>query len=201
MKRFQKIAVSFIAVFLIVSSSLATGWQVRHWRSSRTLYEYALQLNNDNYVAHINLGIVLDLDKEHRKAIEHYTKALSIDSDNPKAYYNLAKALSGMGKKDDAVTYYNEALRLKSDYAEAHNNLGILLAARGEREKAIEHYNEALRLKSVETSRSVSELINDAVRDELSEDADDLATFKARVKEPTIPFEVFVKGLKRDGKI
>ena len=61
--------------------------------------------------------------------------------------------------------------------------------------------HKALRLKSVETSRSVSDLINDAVRDELSEDADDLATFKARVKEPTIPFEVFVKDLKRNGKI
>lgn len=61
--------------------------------------------------------------------------------------------------------------------------------------------HKALRLKSVETSRSVSDLINDAVRDELAEDADDLATFKARVKEAKVPFEVFVKDLKRDGKI
>ncbi len=61
--------------------------------------------------------------------------------------------------------------------------------------------HKALRLKSVETSRSVSDLINDAVRDELAEDADDLATFKARVKESTVPFEVFVKDLKRHGKI
>ena len=61
--------------------------------------------------------------------------------------------------------------------------------------------HKALRLKSVETSRSVSDLVNDAIRDELAEDADDLATFRARVKEPTVPFETFVKGLKRDGKI
>ena len=61
--------------------------------------------------------------------------------------------------------------------------------------------HKALRLKSIETSRSVSDLINDAVRAELAEDADDLATFEARVKESTVPFEVFVKDLKRDGKI
>jgi len=61
--------------------------------------------------------------------------------------------------------------------------------------------HKALRLKSVETSRSVSDLINDAVRDELAEDADDIATFKARKSEPTIPFEDFVKDLKRNGKI
>jgi hypothetical protein len=53
----------------------------------------------------------------------------------------------------------------------------------------------------VETSRSVSDLINDAVREELAEDADDLAAFEARAKEPTVPFEVFVRDLKRDGKI
>ena len=61
--------------------------------------------------------------------------------------------------------------------------------------------HKALRLKSVETSRSVSDLVNDAVRDELAEDADDLATFRARKNEPVIPFEDFVKDLKRNGKI
>ncbi len=61
--------------------------------------------------------------------------------------------------------------------------------------------HKALRLKSVETSRSMSDLVNDAVRDELAEDADDLAVFDARKKEPTLDFEDFVKDLKRNGTI
>jgi hypothetical protein len=61
--------------------------------------------------------------------------------------------------------------------------------------------HKALRLQSVETSRSVSELINDAVRDELAVDARDLAMFDERANEPTVDFEDFVKGLKRDGTI
>ena len=61
--------------------------------------------------------------------------------------------------------------------------------------------HKALRLKSVETSRSMSDLINDAVREELAEDADDLAAFDARKNERTIGFEDFVKELRRDGKI
>lgn len=61
--------------------------------------------------------------------------------------------------------------------------------------------HKALRLQSVETSRSVSELINDAVRDELAEDTRDLALFDERANEPTVDFEDFVKGLKRDGTI
>jgi hypothetical protein len=61
--------------------------------------------------------------------------------------------------------------------------------------------HKALRLKSVETSRSMSELVNDAIRDELTVDADDLAMFRVRQDEPTIAFEEFVNELKRDGKI
>ncbi len=61
--------------------------------------------------------------------------------------------------------------------------------------------HKALRLQSVETSRSVSQIINDAIRDELAEDAADLAMFDERAKEPALGFEDFVKELKRDGTI
>lgn len=61
--------------------------------------------------------------------------------------------------------------------------------------------HKALRLQAIETSKSVSELINDAVRAELAEDAEDLAAFEQRVNEPTLTFEDFVKELKRNGKL
>ncbi len=61
--------------------------------------------------------------------------------------------------------------------------------------------HKALRLKSVETSRSLSELLNEAIRDDLAGDADDLAAFAARKNEPAMAFEDFVKELKRHGKI
>ena len=61
--------------------------------------------------------------------------------------------------------------------------------------------HRALRLKSIETSRSMSELINEAVREELAEDASDLAIFAARKNEPTIDYETFVKDLKKNGKL
>jgi hypothetical protein len=58
-----------------------------------------------------------------------------------------------------------------------------------------------LRLKSVETSRSVSELVNDAVRETLSEDAEDLLAFEERADEALISYEEMVKRLKKDGRI
>jgi hypothetical protein len=61
--------------------------------------------------------------------------------------------------------------------------------------------HKALRLKSVETSRSVSELVNEAVKEALAEDAEDLKTFDERACEPLISYEEMLKRLKKDGRI
>ena len=61
--------------------------------------------------------------------------------------------------------------------------------------------HKALRLKAVETSRSVSDLVNEAVRDALSEDAEDLLAFEERANENLISYEEMVKRLKKDGRI
>ncbi len=61
--------------------------------------------------------------------------------------------------------------------------------------------HKALRLKAVETSRSVSELVNQAVREALSDDAEDLLAFEERADETLISYEEMVKRLKKDGRI
>ena len=49
--------------------------------------------------------------------------------------------------------------------------------------------HRALRLKGAETLRSISELVNDALRGFLAEDAEDLEAFEARAKDPFIRYE------------
>ncbi len=61
--------------------------------------------------------------------------------------------------------------------------------------------HQALRLKALETSRSMSEIINEALKEALSEDAEDLAVFDERAGEPLISYEQMVKRLKKDGRI
>lgn len=61
--------------------------------------------------------------------------------------------------------------------------------------------HKALKLKAVETSCSISELINEALREDLLEDAQDLAAFRSRQNEPLMAFEDFVEYLRNDGKI
>ena len=61
--------------------------------------------------------------------------------------------------------------------------------------------HQALKIKSLETSRSMSEIINDAVKEALAEDAEDLAVFDKRQDEPLISYEDMVKKIKKDGRI
>lgn len=61
--------------------------------------------------------------------------------------------------------------------------------------------HRALRLKAAEMDRSLSDLVNEAVQLSLADDAEDLAAFKQRSREPNLPFEDVVKDLKRRGKI
>jgi hypothetical protein len=61
--------------------------------------------------------------------------------------------------------------------------------------------HKALRVKAAHTDHSISELVNAAVRRALAEDADDLAAFGSRAKEPALSFEEVLKDMKRRGQL
>lgn len=61
--------------------------------------------------------------------------------------------------------------------------------------------HQALRIKAAHTHRSVSDLVNEAVRNILQEDQEDLAAYADRVSEPTMTYEELLNDLKAHGKI
>lgn len=61
--------------------------------------------------------------------------------------------------------------------------------------------HKALRIKAANTERSISDLVNDSVRQALREDQQDLAAFEERAAEPTITYEALLEELRVHGKI
>ena len=61
--------------------------------------------------------------------------------------------------------------------------------------------HRALQLKAAEADRSISALVNDAVKLALTEDFEDLSAFDEREAEPNLSFEDVVEDLKRSGKL
>ena len=61
--------------------------------------------------------------------------------------------------------------------------------------------HRALQHKALVTSRSLSDIVNDAMQQVLAEDAEDLAAFEERVNEPLVSYEAVLKELKANGRI
>jgi hypothetical protein len=61
--------------------------------------------------------------------------------------------------------------------------------------------HRALRIKAAETAQPISKIVNDALRLSLAEDAEDLAAFEERAREPNLSFEAVLKDLRKRGKL
>ena len=61
--------------------------------------------------------------------------------------------------------------------------------------------HQALRLKAAASDRSISDMVNEAVKAALAEDAEDLAAFDQRKSERSVSFESFVRALRQRGRI
>jgi len=61
--------------------------------------------------------------------------------------------------------------------------------------------HRALRLRAAAMDRSISDMVNDAVKAALAEDAEDLTAFADRKNDRSLSFDTFVQGLKRRGRI
>jgi plasmid stability protein len=60
--------------------------------------------------------------------------------------------------------------------------------------------HRALKIKAAETTRSISDIVDDALRRELAEDEEDLRAFEERAGERRLSFDKVLKDLKADGK-
>lgn len=145
--RCRRLLVSVFAGVVLSALIIRTWSQVGYWRNSITLFERALDVTSDNYLAHLNLGAALAEQGDPSGAINHYEAALSIRPDYAEAHSNLGVVLAGQGKTADAIGHYREALRIKPYYADVYNNLGLIEAGRRNAVEAIDHYSEAIRIK------------------------------------------------------
>jgi plasmid stability protein len=61
--------------------------------------------------------------------------------------------------------------------------------------------HQALRLKAATANRSMSEIVNEALRTALREDAEDLGAFAERAAERTVSYEDLLAQLRADGTL
>ncbi len=121
-----------------------TPLQVRYWRDSDALFEHAIEVTKNNYLAYNNLGYFLSNRGESEKSMLYYKSALQINPNYDEAHNNLGFALAQLGRFQEATNEYIKALSLNPGLTEAHNNLGNALGSLGLNDAAIHEYQVAL---------------------------------------------------------
>lgn len=138
---------------LVVSATVIIGvltsitWiQVKHWRNSVSLFQHALAVTDNNYLAHYNLGMALVTKGEVQKSIEHFSRTLEINPNHWRARLNLGNAYMHQRKLEKAIFHFSELLQKRPYSAEVHHNLGLALLLKGEDRAAAEHFSLVVRL-------------------------------------------------------
>lgn len=145
--RYKRIILAIFTIFVISAIMIITWFQVSCWKNSITLFENAVDVTKNNYVAHHKLGEALAVQGETDKAIKHYSEALRIKPDFIASHLNIGVTLRETGKFNEAVDHFSSVLRLKSDSAEAYYELGITLEKKGNMDGAEKHYIKALQIR------------------------------------------------------
>jgi Flp pilus assembly protein TadD len=138
-------------IFLAVMAFLS--WrQCGYWSDSYELWNHALSVTEDNYLAHDSMGQVLAAGGEYTGAVERFNAAISIAPDFVNAYYNRGTAYIQLQQYQKAIDDFTRAIDLKpSDAVYAFSNRGAVYYSLGRFREAIADYSEAIRLKADDT--------------------------------------------------
>ncbi len=126
---------------------MGLSWvQIGYWATSKKLYAHALQVTDENPVAHNNLAIALKKSGKIAEAIDHYNSALQLDAHYYRAYNNLGLAMIDAGDRNEGIRYLRHAIEINPGYAEAYNNLGIMLTKQGKLDEGYQYIKRAIEL-------------------------------------------------------
>jgi Tfp pilus assembly protein PilF len=145
--RHHVIALSFVGSAAIVLCIGLTRQQLGYWKDSETLFRHTLEVTQDNYISHNNLGGALFNKGQTNEAMIQFQDAIRIKLDNTDVHNKLGIALLNKGQTDDAIKQFREVVRLKPDDGEARNNFGVALFKKGQTGEATKQFQEAIRLK------------------------------------------------------
>jgi tetratricopeptide (TPR) repeat protein len=130
---------------ILLALMLGSWRELRYWHDSLALWNHALEVTENNYLAHCNRGYYF----LHQNRLD----LAEVDfRDSIRIWTGMAEPQNGLGfvllqreQHTAAEPFFRAALAIRPTYPEAHNNLGICLLRQGKSDQAIAQFQEALR--------------------------------------------------------
>jgi tetratricopeptide (TPR) repeat protein len=121
--------------------------QVSYWKNSTTVFTHAIEVTQNNHLAHYNLGVAFYKEGQNSLALEHYKKALEILPNYESAAFAIGTLLAEQNDLNKATEYFHKAVLLKPDSARDHNYLAVTLQKMGKLDEAAAHFTRAMELQ------------------------------------------------------
>ncbi len=144
---YRKIALGISMPIVITALGICAHRQVSYWNNSTTLFLRAIEVTQNNYVAHCNLAKDLRNQGKTVLAIEHFKKAYQIAPNYPDTVNGLGAALYDHGDFSEAIEYFQKAIQVKPDSPYPRNNLGFALQKQGKLNEAVAYFTQAVQIK------------------------------------------------------
>ena len=145
-RRLALLGPALCAILLLVLGAL-TWRQCGMYSDRETLWRATLARNPSSWMAHGDLGFLLQQKGQVDEAIIQYRQALDINPDAAESQNNLGNALLEKGRLQEAIDHFRRALASRPGYPIAEMNLGRALLGQGQVEQAIAHYQAAIKLE------------------------------------------------------
>jgi Flp pilus assembly protein TadD len=159
--RYRAVPLAISAAGVLLALLVRTDSQVRTWRDSKTVFEHALRITSNNYIAHINLGLALLDEGNYDAALVQGRKALAIRPDFSDAHRLVGHALARQGKLAEAAFHYAQRLGVQDQAAELLREKGDGEAEQGRLIEAMRYYREALDIRPefAEAHKSLADVL------------------------------------------
>lgn len=137
------------AVLLLIFFSVLTWRQTAYWKDSFTLFQHALDVAPNNFIAETNLGEAYMQIGRPDLAYDHFLHATQLKPRFGLAQYNLGVVLFGQNRRPEAREAFQMAIRYGQEIpeiAKAYHNLGSVMVQDNQLNDARAMFSEALRL-------------------------------------------------------
>ena len=139
----QKVFVTAGMVFIAVIAVMA--WkQCGYWKSSATISGHALQINDNNYMAHNVMGSALIVEGKTDEALNHYSASIHLKPNYAPTYVSRGLSYEKLARYQLALNDFNHALSLQPDFDDAFNGRGVIYEKLGRHQQAINDYSQAI---------------------------------------------------------
>jgi hypothetical protein len=160
--RVPRAALAGAAIGVLAICSVLTYRQAQRWHGSVTLFRYALEVTENNSMAHKNLGAALASQGKYGEALQHVTESLRIQPE-PKGYVTQAWLYLQIGEYGKALRACRNSIALSPGEEKAHFLSGVSYQHLGDHRSAIQEYQVLLSLGSPYAERLYEYLRNSGI--------------------------------------